>query len=197
MQRLLDVDVTPTAVLDALRRAVSNMSAGDTLIFSFAGRGLDNGGKLYLVPAGYRADHPVESALAWSDVADVLSTAAGRVIVILDACHAGRSGSESASTNDAAVKALLSASRAPMLVFAASKGRQFSYEHTKWGGGLFTHAIVQALSVNRARHDRDSNGVIDVRELYTAAKEIVVRESKGDQSPWLVRRDLVGNFGLF
>ena len=84
-----------------------------------------------------------------------------------------------------------------MLVFAASKGRQFSYEHTKWGGGLFTHAMVQALSGNRARHDRDGNGVIDVSELYTAAKEIVVRESEGDQSPWLVRRDLVGNFGLF
>jgi hypothetical protein len=27
-----------------------------------------------------------------------------------------------------------------MLVLAASKGRQFSYEDPKWGGGAFAHA---------------------------------------------------------
>ena len=84
-----------------------------------------------------------------------------------------------------------------MLVFAASKGRQLSEESPRWGGGLFTHAIIEALERNRAAHDLDGNGVIEVSELYLALKSIVVRESKGAQTPWLVRRDLIGNFALF
>lgn len=197
IQVLRDAEATSSAVLSVLRGVVADMTPADTLVFSFAGHGSDDDGKLYLVTANHRKGNPASNALAWSDVAVELSRSRGRVIVFLDACHAGRSGSESNSTNDAAAEALLTASRAPLLIFAASKGRQYSYEDKRWGGGLFTHAITQALWHNRSKYDQDGNGVIDVSELYRAAKEIVTKESKGRQSPWLVRRDLVGNFGLF
>jgi hypothetical protein len=60
------------------------------------------------------------------------------VVVILDACHSGLSGAEGLGTNDDAVASLLAGTHARMLVLAASKGRQYSYEDPKWGGGLHT-----------------------------------------------------------
>ena len=48
------------------------------------------------------------------------------MVVILDSCHSGLSGAEGLGTNDDAVASLLTGARAPMLVLAASKGRQFS-----------------------------------------------------------------------
>jgi hypothetical protein len=84
-----------------------------------------------------------------------------------------------------------------MLVLAASKGRQYSYEGSKWGGGVFTDALVEAIQRNRPNYDLDHNGVIETSELYYALKSLVVRETTGEQSPWLARQDLLGDFALF
>ena len=61
---------------------------------------------------------------------------------------------------------------APMLVLAASKGRQFSYEDPKWGGGAFTHALVEVLQRNWRSADLNANGVIEVSELYRALRSM-------------------------
>jgi hypothetical protein len=196
--RLLDTQATAVTILDTLRRVVTEAEPQDTILFSFAGHGVKGDeGKLYLTPAEYRTDDVTGTGLAWSEVAKILSSARARVIVFLDACHAGLSGAESASTNDDAVQALLSGARSPMLVFAASKGRQLSHEGGLWNGGLFTHAIVEALQHNREASDLNGNGLVEASELYLALKSIVVRESKGAQTPWLVRQDLIGDFALF
>jgi hypothetical protein len=39
--------------------------------------------------------------------------------------------------------------------------------------------------------------VIETSELYYALKSLVVRETGGEQTPWLVRQDLLGDFALF
>ena len=98
-------------------------------MFSFAGHGAqDQNGRYFVTPADFDATRPAETGLAWTDVAALLREAKSRVIIILDACHAGLSGVEGLGTNDDAVDALLSGAHPPMLVLAASKGRQFSYE---------------------------------------------------------------------
>ena len=109
----------------------------------------------------------------------------------------GSPGVEGLGTNDDAVSALLSGAHPPMLVLAASKGRQFSYEGSKWGGGVFTDALVEAIQRNRQSYDLDHNGVIETSELYYALKSLVVRETGGEQTPWLVRQDLLGDFAVF
>jgi uncharacterized caspase-like protein len=194
---LLDAQATRQAIIDRLRNAVAAAGAGDTIVFSFAGHGLQDAGKFYLAPAEYSAEDVRGTGLAWSEVAKVLDEAKARVVVFLDACHAGQSGRDGAVRNDDVVHDMLAASRAPLLVFAASKGRQVSFEDRKWGGGLFTYAVVNALTTKRSVFDRNGDGTIEISELYMATKGIVGRESNGQQTPWLVRRDLVGDFGLF
>jgi len=84
-----------------------------------------------------------------------------------------------------------------MLVLAASKGREEAQEGRKWGGGLFTYALIEILKSKRRDHDLNSNGAIEVSELYKGLRSIITLESSGEQTPWLVRRDLIGDFALF
>jgi hypothetical protein len=40
----------------------------------------------------------------------------------------------------------------------------------------------------------NATDAIQVSELFAALKSIVARETKGEQNPWLVRQELVGDF---
>jgi uncharacterized caspase-like protein len=167
-------------------------------VFAFAGHGVKGtDGHYYLTPAGFRSDDPAGTGLSWARISSILGAARARVVVILDACHSGLSGAEGLATNDDAVSSLLAGTRAPMLVLAASKGRQFSYEDPKWGGGAFTHALVEVLQRNWRGADINANGVIEVSELYRALRSMVAGETQGNQTPWLARQDLIGDFALF
>ena len=195
---LLDGDASKDAIFSALRQTVATATADDTIVFSFAGHGAqDQNGRYFVTPADFDATRPAETGLAWTDVAALLREAKSRVIIVLDACHAGLSGVEGLGTNDDAVSALLSGAHPPMLVLAASKGRQFSYEGPKWGGGVFTDALIETIQRNRQSYDLDHDGVIETSELYYALKSLVVRETGGEQTPWLVRQDLLGDFAVF
>jgi hypothetical protein len=195
---LLDDAATPSAVASALEDIVAGADAKDTIVFSFAGHGVKgDDDHYYLTPSGYRSADPNGTGLSWTRVAGILGRAKARVVVILDACHSGLSGAEGLGTNDDAVASLLSGTRAPMLVLAASKGRQYSYEDPKWGGGAFTYALVEALQRNWRGADLNGNGVIEVSELYRALRSIVVQETQANQTPWLARQDLIGDFAIF
>jgi uncharacterized caspase-like protein len=166
-------------------------------VFSFAGHGVKgNDERYYLAPFGYRSDDPRGSGLSWTQVSSILGRAKARVVVILAACHSGLS-SAGGLGNDDAVASPLTGTRAPMRVLAASKGWQFSYEDPKWGGGAFTHALVEVLNNNWQSADLNGNGVIEVSELYRALRSIVTSKMQGQQTPWLARHDLIGDFALF
>ena len=194
---LLDTHATLDAITAALEQAVSVAGPQDTILFSFAGHGVqDADGRYYLAPTGFQLENIAATGVAWSRIAGILDRSKARVVVVLDACHAGLSGAEGFATNDDAVKALLSGTHAPMLVLAASKGRQVSYEDAKWGGGVFTYALANVLQGGPA-FDLNRNGTLEISELYRGLKSLTSRETKGTQTPWLVRQDLIGDFTLF
>jgi hypothetical protein len=198
VSELIDSAATREAIRNAIQRVVETAKAEDTIVVSFAGHGLqDDQGAYYLTPYGFDETRIAETALAWREVAGLLHAAKARVIVILDACHAGLSGSEGLGTNDDAIAELIAGEHPPMLVLAASKGRQLSYEGRQWGGGVFTYALIEALVKKRADYDLDRDGAIEVSELYRAVRTILSRETQGNQSPWLVREDLLGDFVVF
>jgi uncharacterized protein YecT (DUF1311 family) len=195
---LVDDAAKASAIIAALEKAVATAEPQDTIIFSFAGHGVqDKSGRYFLAPSGFQLTDIQKTGLAWSQLAAIFERAKARVVVILDSCHSGLSGSEGLATNDNAVSALLSGSRAPMLVFAASKGREFAHEDPKWDGGVFTYALTQILQDKTRGYDSDRDGVIELSELYRALREVVTRETAGRQNPWLVRQDLIGDFALF
>jgi uncharacterized caspase-like protein len=96
-----------------------------------------------------------------------------------------------------AVTSLFTKTGAPMVILAASKGRQLSQESPKGGGGLFTSALVDAITETRSITDRDRSGLIDLGELYAATKKKVMEQSGGEQTPWLARNGLVGEMSMF
>ena len=202
-ETLLDEAAKPDAILRAVETAVQRVKPGDTLVFGFAGHGVrGRDGKFYLTAAGFRSDDVEGTGLAWSKLADALGRSPVRTILFLDACHSGLADSQGIATNDEAVGDLLTGHKSPLLVFAASKGRQFSFEDKKdqpprWGGGVFTHALVQALDRDWKAFDGNNNDALEVSELYRAVKSIVVKETGGNQTPWLVRKDLLGDFSIF
>jgi hypothetical protein len=200
---LLDADVTRDKVLDVVKAEASKTTEDDTLVFFFAGHGVD-GAQLGQPSAGLvlATNRTVMSDIAktsvlWTDLASLFSVSKGTVIVVLDACQSGIAGREAFSTNDDVVSALFTKAGAPLIVLAASKGRQESEEVANGGGGKFTNAIVAAITNERGSYDSDHSGLIDLSELYSGVKTRVARETQGRQTPWLARNRLVGEISLF
>jgi hypothetical protein len=195
---LVEQDATVASITSALEKAVIQAKPRDTILFSFAGHGLQaKNGKYYLTPSEFQLQDATRTGLSWTAIARMLERSKARVVVLLDACHSGLSGSQGLASNDAAATELLSGKRAPILVLAAAKGREFSFEDKRRGGGVFTYALFQILSRDREKFDKDADGTISVSELYRGLREIVTRETDGAQTPWLARQDLIGDFPLF
>lgn len=108
-------------------------------------------------------------------------------------------------------------------MFAASKGRELSYEAStsrglvldaaqqelvvaksdpapppkagpSAGHGFFTGALLRSLEAPST--DANRNGVIELSELVAQVTVRVGRVSGGKQNPWVARRELFGDFGL-
>jgi uncharacterized caspase-like protein len=200
---LLDAEATPADITRAIESAVRATGPLDAVLFYFAGHGVDGRSftqpeaGLVLTATKTRLSSLRETSTSWSSLAGKLSAAQGTVIVILDACRTGLAGEQSFSTNDDAVSVLFTHAGAPMDVLAGSKGRQDSLETPNGRGGMFTNALISVIARERARYDRDKSGLIDLGELYSAVKAQVVGATKGAQTPWLARNDLVGEMSLF
>jgi hypothetical protein len=195
---LANAEALPSRVLAAVRDAVAAAVPGDTVVLFFAGHGLgDKDGQFYLATTGTNPDALKETAIPWSSLATTLQRSKARVIVLLDACHSGLAGQAAFASNDAAVAEIMSGERAPILVLAASKGRQLSLENMALGNGYFTHALKSLLGPARKSHDLNGNGVLEISELYRGVKAEVVRATSGQQTPWLARSDLIGDFSVF
>ncbi|WP_316398025.1 caspase domain-containing protein [Bradyrhizobium sp. 33ap4] len=185
--------VTPKSVLSAIESASASTEKDDTLVVSFSGHGVEGRSfgqpdvGLALTTSITNIDQLATTAVPWSSIARSLSKARGSVIVLLDACHAG--ATEGLGTNEDAAKEL-TASGAPIVVLAATKSRQQSFEGA--GGGIFTTSLIQFVAKARA-----AGVLVDMSELYGAIKGEVVRTEKGKQTPWLVRNALIGDMSLF
>ena len=133
--------------------------------------------------------------------------------MLLDACHAGHVTQSLVVPNEALAASLVREQRAGAIVFAASKGRQVSFETETSRGvkleptaqamvqptgerprGFFTGAILQTLADPGADHNAD--GVLQASELLDEVTRRVTRGSKGMQTPWVAHRDLFGDFGI-
>ncbi len=84
------------------------------------------------------------------------------------------------------------------MVFSASKGRQFSLESPDIGGGfgIFTYAVVQSLGSKAKDVDTNSNGYVEFMEMVDYVSRYVHRETKGEQTPWLSRKELFGDLPI-
>lgn len=137
--------------------------------------------------------------------------------MLLDACHSGYVSTDVVAPNEDLARELAAGGRGGVLVFAAARGSQLSYEVSAGGGGasrglelawagepaqvpsnlptghgLFTSALLDGLA--GAAPDRDQSGAIESGELIDFVSERVRAASNDKQTPWVVRREMFGDF---
>lgn len=182
--------------VESVRRALGSLKAmapDDLAIVLLSGHGLrrPDGNMVFMTSLGTDAGEPQHS-LGWSDLRALLEAPRGRVLVLLDACHAGHLSQQVTPSSEEVAEALQSSSRSGILVFAASKGTQAS-EEGRWNS-RFTEAVL--ISLAEPATDRDHNGWIGLSELIEAVTSKVQASTNGRQTPWIAHRELFGEFRI-
>jgi uncharacterized caspase-like protein len=178
-------DGQPTSSSANVRKALKALAAaageGDTLVVYFAGyeRQFPGSGDYYLCTTDAQPKAR-QGMVALADVYEILEeSAAGRKVVIVDACRGVEAGDNPAR--------MRKPPRGISLLIACSAG-QVAYETEKAGHGLFTLQVARGLSRNA---DANRDGQVTVAELATFVTERVpayIREEKLDfrQQPELI-----------
>lgn len=207
--KLLDNRATPEAILSAVKQITAKAEFGDSVAVFFAGHGLqDEKGRFFLGTSKTDASNLSDSALPFDAISRILLKAGTRMALFLDACHSALAGQGLFSTNDAIVDRVLEAVPSGIVVFSASKGREYSVEDPVNGTGVFTGALAEVINTRRSEFDLNGNGALEVSELFRGVKGLVVprvnalAEADGyggviTQTPWMARNRMVGDFVLF
>lgn len=216
---LVDGEVTTETVQRALD-AMAGMSADDVAFVFFAGHGVQIPGSQETVLLTSASAPTVLSmkttALGWPMLSARLAKLKGRVALLLDACHSGHVSTAIIAPNEELAASLARESRAGVMIFAAAKGAQYSYEGNTARGlvleatqaaaiavaaeakgtphGFFTAALLSSLA--SAGTDHDGDGWIEWSELVDEVKGRVTVASSGRQTPWESRREVMGDFRL-
>ena len=61
------------------------------------------------------------------------------------------------------------------------------------GAGIFSYAITQGIDLRSIEADLNENGYVEFMELVDYVTEYVNRETDGQQTPWLSRKELFGD----
>jgi WD40 repeat protein len=187
------------AILSALD-FVKQAGALDTVLIFLASHGItDPKGNYYFVPRDVAREDVIAvqrgetgaSLVSWQAFFDALRGAAGRRILIVDSCHAGRAQ----GTFDS--HSLLKRSASSMFpLVVASKGDETSQEYAPARHGLFTYALMNAFV---AAADTNGDHVVSLQEAFKFAIPIVEKlrsRDAGAQTPQMLVPPILGNVGL-
>jgi hypothetical protein len=186
---------TRGAVLSALTRMAKRAAPNDLLVLYLAMHGLpDEGGDLYYLTHDTDPRQLVGTGLPQRDVEYALaSSPAKRVVMLMDACHAGaaglgfsgKRGIVLAETNR--LLGRLAETKPGVAVLTASSATEPSNEGAQWGGGhgVFTHYLLMGMS---GHADGDRDGLVSIRELYDFVYTKVSEDTGGVQHPELKGR---------
>ena len=194
---LTDEAASKDAILDAARRIVSDSAPGDNAVISFAGHGLQGADGRFYLGAVDDAGRPTSRAPRSPGTSWRKSLPPPRAASPCCSTPAipARPGCWPATTRRS--PAIRSAIPSGLTVLAASKGRELSAEMRELGGGVFTYALVAGDRGRPRATDVNGNGRIEVSELYRSVKDKVSALRYGQQTPWLSRNQMIGDFAIF
>jgi hypothetical protein len=160
----------------AIGKFVSQVKAGDTALFYYAGHGLQLEGENYLVPVDFDAKDETDAkyaAYSASRVQERIEKAGARVIlVVLDAC---RNNPFQATRSAGGGLAAMGSGKGTLIAFATAPGKTAD-DNPNGANGLFTSHLITAL--------REPGLSLD--QVFNRVRERVYTESKGRQVPWTV-----------
>jgi hypothetical protein len=182
MSLLLDEQATKAAISDKLDWLARRVGPNDTVVIFFSGHGAQLIGGFwpgeYLCPVEATLEKVKDTFISDEEFTTALrAIRAGRVVVFLDACHAGGVGEPKdpavqvkAGLSEAAYTHFLAQGR---VIIASCKPDEVSYEFPEMRNGLFTHYLLEALRGGAARPD----GTVWITNLFGYVYEQVSRHN--------------------
>jgi formylglycine-generating enzyme required for sulfatase activity len=163
----------------------------DLVIVSLAMHGLPDaaGNDLYFLAHDTDPNYPEDRAISQYDlIKQIQRSKARKIVLILDACHAGTFGASSSNLRGASsaevnrMLTTLGQVQDGIVVLTSSSAAEASHEGAQFcgGHGAFTCALVEGL---KGKADTDHNGLVQVRELFDYAYHEVKQLTKGAQHP--------------
>ena len=195
---LTNQEANVAAISDVLE-SLAGMSENDIAVIFLAGHGImGKDGTFYYLTSEGSMENPEKGGLSWKVLNEYLAKIKGRVIMLLDACHSGNISTETVVPNNELAHKLSSEGRSGVMVFAASKGRQSALESPDLGGGFgtFAYAVTQTLGPKAKQADLNDNGFIEFMEMVEYVGRSVDKETEGEQTPWLSRKELFGDLAI-
>jgi len=197
--RLLVDEQATAASIEAALETLKAVSENDVVMIFMAGHGVrDQQGVFYFLTSEGQLNDPARGGISWAGLGRYLDKIKGRTILMLDACHSGSIVTETVVPNDELARDFFSGQRGGVMVFSASKGRQYSFESPDFGGGagIFTYALTEGLGPKSRIADRDKNGFVELLELVDYVSGYVDRQTYGQQTPWLSRKEMFGDLPI-
>ena len=187
---LLNQDASISAIRSALGTALPrSVEPDDVVVIFFAGHGVVEGERDgYLLAHDSDPQNLYATALPLAELDRIITERihARSVILIADACHAGKLGWTSRATEaQTMVNRYLDEvgkSGKGVLRILGSRADQRSYESEQWGGGhgVFTHFLLKGL---KGEADKDKDGVVRAAEILEYLSDTVPKETKSLQHP--------------
>jgi hypothetical protein len=200
---LLDAQATADGIRAALTRLTQAAGAGDTAIVFFSGHGgrVESGPEAgaYLLPFDCDPKRLLDTALSASEVTMWLSgIKAGRLVVLLDACHSAGTGDLKSLDPTVNLKAGLDektyadlAKGTGRVIMASSRSTEVSLILSGMKNSLFTHYLLEAL---RGAANVRGDGMVRVLDVFHYVSDKV--PTRAPQHPIFKADDLEGNFAL-
>jgi WD40 repeat protein len=192
---LTDGEATRAGILKGLRWLRQEVTQKDVGVVYFSGHGdRDTDGNLYFLPADADAGDVASTSVPAEQVKKMLLALPGRVVLILDACHAGGVDRPKKSARDLTDNLVrdLAAEESGLVVLCSSTGREFSLESNEYRHGFFTLALVEGLSGKAAKSD----GAVYLHHLDAYITDRVKELTKGHQHPVTAKPTSVRSFPL-
>jgi len=191
---LTDDKATKDETLDGLEWLQKETTHKDVAMLFIAGHGInDPAGIYYFLPQNADLEKLKRTAIAFSDIKNTVSSIAGKVVMFVDTCHAGRVMGKRAVTDITGVINELTSAENGVVVFSSSTGRQYSLEDPNWGNGAFTKAVIEGIA---GKADLLGKGKITVNMLDAFIAERVKEITNGKQTPVTTKPNTVPDFPI-
>jgi uncharacterized caspase-like protein len=199
MRIAVDREATRAGIVEGLEWLEKQVTSRDVGVVFLAGHGVtDEKQNYWYLPADATASTLRSRAVSQDDLRRTLQGLAGKAMLFLDTCHAGRAAASQVSTRGVVdinriVNEFASAENG-VVTFASSMGREVSLERPEWGNGAFTKAIVEGLLDGRA--DLLGTGTVTVSQLDAYVANRVKELTDGAQHPVMTRPPTVADFPI-
>lgn len=193
---LTNEQATRRAILDALealRRSADRST--DVVILMLAGHAQAHPDyEEFVFKAGGAQEGSFLDYLEGDDLTRVLSRLVGKVVLFMDTCAAANIGAVARARGDSVDFAnALHSVESGVIVFAASAASGRSLEDKRWGGGVFTYAVLKGLEGGA----KDNSGLVTLAGLERYVQETVLDETQNAQLPRMLWPPDQGSAGSF